>query len=140
MIQRRTSTISPPLPYSFNLTLERLSSFQRHIQVDLFSNGKYHRLFNINGIMLLATVYSIGTIEGPKLHVMIEGTQVSESDTTTILKMLKHTLSAPVSLHQFYNQVSQDKALSSIIEKLYALHPAKTPTIFEALVQAIIGQ
>ena len=140
LIQRRTSTIAPQPPYDFDLTMEYLASFQGERQVNVIEDGHYRRLFEINGKLLLAGVRSVGTVERPKLDVTMEGESVSDADFHAVSQALEWTLNSSVPLGQFYALVSQDKVLAPVVQQLYGLQPTRTPTIFEAFVQAIMGQ
>jgi len=139
-MQRRTSTITPQPPYDFGLTVEYLASFQGERRVDVVEDGQYRRLFDLNGRLFLAGVRSVGTVERPELDVTVEGESVSDADFHAVSQALEWTLISAVPLDQFYALVSKDQVLAPVVDQLYGLHPARTPTVFEAFVHAIMGQ
>ena len=139
-MQRRTSTITPRPPYDFGLTMEYLASFQGELRVNVMEDAHYRRLFEVNGSLLLAGVRSVGTVERPELDITVEGESVSDAEFHAVSQALEWTLISTVPLDQFYALVSQDQVLAPVVQHLYGLHPTRTPTLFEAFVQAIMGQ
>lgn len=139
-MDKRTLTLEPRPPYDFDLTMEYLISFQGGARVDLFEDGRYQRLFDLNGKLLLAQVRSTGAVERPRLEVTVQGHQLADEDVAAVVKTVEWIVGGDAPLDDFYATVAKDPVIGPVVERLYGLHPTRTATVFEALVQAVSAQ
>jgi DNA-3-methyladenine glycosylase II len=135
-----TLTLNPPAPYDFHLTLGHLASFQGALTADVFHDGAYQRLLDLDGKLFLATVRSSGTVDFPHLELTIQGDRVTKTDARRVSQIIQWILGADTPLDGFYKMAAEDPALAPLIENLYGLHMARTPTVFEAFVHAVTAQ
>lgn len=139
-MDKRTLTLEPRAPYNFALTMEYLASFQGGTRVDLFEDGRFQRLFELNGKLLLAQVESTGTVERPRLEVTVQGDHLTDEDGAAVARVVEWMVGGDTSLDEFYAVAAQDPVVGPVVERLYGLHPSRTATVFEALVQAVSAQ
>ena len=79
-MQQRRLTLTPTPPYDFRLTMEHLASFGTGAKVNVFEDGHYTRLLNIEGNLILTQVRSVGTVETPRLNVTVHGDEITDED------------------------------------------------------------
>jgi DNA-3-methyladenine glycosylase II len=139
-MQSRALTLNPPAPYDFHLTLGHLASFQGALTADVFHDGAYQRLLDLDGKLFLATVRSSGATDAPRLDLTIQADRVTKSDARRVAQVVEWILGADSPLDGFYNMASRDPVLAPLTENLYGLHMARTPTVFEAFVHAVTAQ
>ena len=139
-MDKGTRTLKPKAPFDFQLTIEYMASFQGGTRVDLVEGGRYRRLFERHGKLLLACVRSVGTVEQPELEVTAQGKNLTDEDLAAVAGTVEWALGADVSLAEFYSLAAKDPMIGAVIDSLHGLHPSRTATVFEAFVQAISAQ
>lgn len=133
-------TLSPTPPFSLALTAGYQTYFQGRVGADVFEDGVYRRLLELDGRLFLISIRENGTVDKPKLEMTLTGQELTPSDIETAKKMINHILATEVNLQPFYDVVTTDSVLASTIKNLYGLHPPRMPTVFEGLIFAISGQ
>ncbi|MBM3925653.1 MAG: DNA-3-methyladenine glycosylase 2 family protein [SAR202 cluster bacterium] len=139
-MQSHSLTLTPLPPYNFELTLGHLASFQGALTADVFHDGAYQRLLDIDGKLFLATVRSSGATDNPQLHLTIQAECVTKADIRRVSQIIQWILGADPSLNGFYKMAAKDPILAPLTQKLYGLHMARTLTVFEAFVHAVTAQ
>ncbi len=132
-------SLSPRPPYSFSLTLGRLSRFRDEI-VDRLEDGRYERLLSANGHLALATVTDVGTLTQPLLHVELHGPKKTDLAQPEFAAQLRHILATDLPLRPFYRLARQDEILAPLVKPFRGLKPAASPSLFEALVMGVLSQ
>ena len=139
-MENRTLTITPRAPYDFRLTMESQASSRDGAKVDIFEDGQYQRLFDIQGKLLLAQVRANDDVGHPLLEVTVLGQELTDEDVSAVGKTVEWVVGADTPLDDFYATAGKDPVIGPVLEQLYGLHVSRTPTVFEALVQAISSQ
>lgn len=139
-MQQRSLVLSPTSPYDFRLSMEHMASFGTGARVNVFEDGRYSRLLEVGGKLILAQVESVGTVEAPRLNVTLHGDEITDQDLECVRDTLGWVLGGDTPLQEFYAAAERDPVLAPLVEKLYGLKISQTPTVFEAFVQSIFSQ
>ena len=139
-MQRRGIVLSPTPPYDFRLTMEHHASFGTGARVNVFEDGRYSRMLEVEGELILTQVESVGTVEEPRLDVTVHGEEITDETLEYVRGALTWVLGGDTPLGEFYGSAGGDPVLAPLVEKLYGLKISQTPTVFEALVQSIFSQ
>jgi len=132
-------TLIPTPPYSFDLTVHRFARFKDEI-VDRVVPDQYQRLLFVGRDLALATVTDEGTIAKPLLRVELEGKGKVDLNRPEFAAQLRHILCTDLDLKPFYRLAKQDELLATIAPQFRGLKLVQSPTVFEALVVAVLAQ
>ncbi|MGE0822200.1 MAG: DNA-3-methyladenine glycosylase [Candidatus Binatia bacterium] len=132
-------TFTPTPPYSFDLTVHRFVRFKDEI-VDRVEPKRYQRLLSVDGQRALATVTDEGTTAKPLLQVTLEANKKVDLDRPEFASQLRHILCTDLDLKPFYRCVKDDDLLGLIAPRFRGLKLPASPTVFEALVMAVLSQ
>lgn len=132
-------TLTPALPYSFDLTVHRFARFKDEI-VDRIEPQRYQRLLTVNGRLVSATVTDVGTPTKPLLEVELRGDRKADLTRPEIATQLRHILCTDLDLKPFYRLVKNDELLGPIALRFRGLKLPASPTVFESLVMAVLSQ
>ncbi len=132
-------------PFNFDLSAmvfsDKVGLSMRDEQICKYSNGKYWRVLEIDGKLILVTIKSIGNVNKPRLEVeLASNEQISESDKETVRELIFRTFDLGSDLKPFYKAMEQDTIMSRLVKELYGLKAIRLPTVFEAMVYVILAQ
>ena len=139
-MDKSTTTIKPVAPFDFELTAGYHTYFQGRYGTDSMEGGVYRRLLDLDGKLVLASVRSVGSIEAPELTVDLQAEGLTSKDAPRATSLVGWLLGADQDLSGFYDHCREDQGMWDIIQRYHGLHLPHTPTVFEALVLAILGQ
>jgi len=131
--------IIPRAPYSFELTAARFMRFASE-NVDLIEDGQYQRLLAVGRQLALATVTDIGTSAKPRLSVELRSPSRADLKTAEFEAQLRHMLCTDLDLKPFYRLARKDELLAPLVSRFRGLRITSSPTLFEALVMAVLSQ
>jgi DNA-3-methyladenine glycosylase II len=131
--------LTPTPPYAFELTVHRFVRFKDEI-VDRVMPGQYQRLLSVGRDLTLATVTDEGTTTKPLLRVALEGKEKVDLKRPEFAAQLRHILCTDLDLKPFYRLAKQDELLAPIAPRFRGLKLVQSPTVFEALVVAVLAQ
>ena len=152
MAQRITAEIIPAPPYDFELTAGQPSySRGQEFKTEDFAAGAYLRLLDLGERTALATVRSTGTVEQPRLSVEMAAPDDLTGDDSTAhgltaydarraARQLEWLLGCDQDLRPFYAAAANDAVLGEVVQQFYGYRSTRTASVFEGLVQAIMGQ
>lgn len=133
--------IKPIAPYDFELTAGQPNySRDQEFKTEDYVDGSYIRLLDLGAKVALASVNSRGTSEDPALAVVLTGEDLTEEDAQRGSAQISWLLGCDQDLRPFYDAVGDDPVLSEMVEQFYGYHNTRTASVFEALVQAVMGQ
>ena len=135
-----TIVLTPASPFDFELTAGSHTAFRGTYGADLLENGVYRRLLEVRGKLLLACVRSTGTVVAPTLELEVHGQHLEDADVARAAEVIAWNLGLYTPVDGFYSMAKGDPPMEGIVSTLYALHPTRTVTVFEALVLAIVAQ
>ncbi len=136
-----TTSISPVAPYDFELTAGQPSySRDQEFKTEEYVEGTYIRLLDLGDKVALASVSSHGAVDRPQLSVTLTGEDVTDEDGQQASKQLAWLLGCDQDLGPFYDSVFDDPVLSDVVRHFYGYHNTRTASVYEALVQAVMGQ
>jgi DNA-3-methyladenine glycosylase II len=138
-VSRLRFTLTPVPPYSLNLTALRFARFKDEI-VDRVRPDSYQRLLVVDGQLALATVTDASTTAQPLLHVELAGPRTTALERPEFVAQLRHILCTDLDLKPFYRQARTDDLLAPIVRRFRGLKLSASPTMFEALVIAVLSQ
>lgn len=136
---RRRFTVRPPGPYSLKLTGQRYARFPD--PVDRFDGRTYRRLLPAGRGTVLVTVEQSGGPDAAKLRVTIEGKgAASKAAEAAARDLVGGALGAVADLRPFYRAARLDPLLAPLIRRFRGLRIAGYPSLWEALVTAVLAQ
>ena len=134
-------TIKPVAPYDFELTAGQPSySRDQQFKTEDYVDGAYIRLLDLEDKAALASVSSVGSVDAPELGVTLTGDNLTDDDAERAAAQLAWLLGCDQDLRPFYDSVSDDTILDEVVREFYGYHNTRTASVFEALVQAVMGQ
>ena len=131
--------IVPRAPYSFDLTAARFGRFDSEI-VDLLDGGQYRRLLSAGRQLALATVTDLGTVAKPRLAVELRSPSRAPLQREAFEAQVRHILCTDLDLKPFYRLARGNELLAPAVRRFRGLRLACSPTLFEALVGAVLSQ
>lgn len=136
-----TRVIKPTAPYDFELTAGQPNySRDQEFKTEDYIDGSYFRLLDLGDKTALASVSSQGTADYPQLGLTLTGENLTDADADRAAKQISWLLGCDQDLRPFYDAVGDDPVLSDVVEQFYGYHNTRTGSVFEALVQAVMGQ
>lgn len=139
-MDRELLYLSPRPPYSFELTAGSATFFRAKYGADVYERDIYSRPLHVGEKLCLAQVRSKGNVDSPKLEVTVIGNSLTSSSLEQVEEKLSWVLGADQDLWPFYHSGMADPLLKPLIEGLWGMHIARTASVYEALIQAILGQ
>ncbi len=132
-------TVVPPRPYSLALTAERYTRFPE--VVDRFDGRVYRRLLPVGTRGVLLSVEQLGPASRAVLDVRLEGrTADSPAAEQAARQVVDRSLGASTAVAGFYRSHGADPVLCAPIRAFRGLRIAGVPSLWEALVTAVLAQ
>ena len=132
-------TIEPRRPYSLGLTVARFARFPE--VVDRVEEGVYRRLVFAGGAPLLIEVSQRESAARARLRVRLSGSAAGSRAARGAAERIVHgALGAGVDVRPFYRAQREDPVLGPAIRASRGLRAAGWPSLFEALVSAVLSQ
>ena len=133
--------ISPVPPYDFELTAGQPSySRDQQFKTEDYVAGSYIRLLDLGDKAALATVRSHGSVDDPRLSISLSGEDLTDADANRAGRQVTWLLGCDQDLRPFYDSVGSDPVLAEMVDQFYGYHNTRTASVYEALVQAVLGQ
>ena len=130
----------PVAPYDFDLTAGYATYFRGQYGTESFEDGEYRRALHIGDRVGLVTVRSTGTVDEPQLALDISGLDGDAAAMDEARRKAAWILAVDDDIRPFYALAADDELLAPFVREFRGLRPARTPSVFEALVLAILGQ
>ena len=135
------TTVRPVPPYDFELTAGQPNySRDQQFKTEEYDDGRYLRLLDLGDNVALATVRSVGTVDQPELSVELTGDDLTGADADQVAKQITWLLGCDQDVRPFYDAVTGDPVLASVVKDFYGYHNTRSASVYEALVQAVMGQ
>ena len=135
------TAVRPLPPYDFELTAGQPNySREQPFKTEEYVEGCYIRLLDLGDKAALANVRSVGTVDQPELSVELTGDNLTDADADRAAQQVTWLLGCDQDLRPFYDAVSGDSVLADVVNDFYGYHNTRTATVYEALVQAVLGQ
>lgn len=134
-----TLELIPQAPYSFTLTVARFMRFASE-NIDLVEGHQYQRLLAAGRQLALATATDIGTVAKPRLSVELRSPSTAPLKVAEFMAQLRHMLSTDLDLRPFYHLARQDELLAPLVRRFRGLRIPSSPSLFEALIMAVLSQ
>jgi DNA-3-methyladenine glycosylase II len=126
-------------PFDFTLSAKILSYGDKKVRA--FRDGVFSQVLDVDGKLVWVELSSNGHVDKPKLTLELHtDTPLSKGQIRRAQEAVSCIFSLNLPLKDFYNQVQPDPVMNQITQKLYGLKFPTTPTVFEALVYAIVEQ
>ena len=106
---------------------------------DVYENGVFMRVLHIGKKLVLVSVSSKGTVEGPRLSVETHPRLLTQ-DMKSLRKLLQLMFAPSFDFNRFYSVAKKDQLMRAVVRDLRGLRPVSPPTLFEALIIAITEQ
>lgn len=133
-------SLQPESPYSFALTAAYATFFRGRYGGDTFEDGVYRRLLDLDGCLCLVNVRASGTVDSPLLDGELLSPTFDNALVARASEKICWILSIDQSINQFYGMALNDQILAALVKELRGLHIPHTASVYEALIQAILGQ
>ncbi len=135
------TTVSPVPPYDFELTAGQPNySREQQFKTEEYIDGCYIRLLDLGDTVALARVRSVGPVDQPELSVELTGDDITDSDVEQAARQITWLLGCDQDLRPFYDAVTGDPVLADVVNDFYGYHNTRSASVYEALVQAVLGQ
>jgi len=131
-----SAKIPLPEPFDFHLTVGHQTHFQGRSGADLYTEGTYYRALRRGNDIIVAAATPTDDAQ-LEVRLLSKG---GEPELAFASDAMRHLLALDIDLGGFYTMLEYDEGLSAAVGWLYGLRPARSESIFEALVVAIIGQ
>ena len=136
-----TTAIHPVAPYDFELTAGQPGySRDQEFKTEDYVNGAYIRLLDLGDKVALASVQSDGTVDHPRLTIDLTGDGLTDADAARAAAQISWLLGCDQELRPFYAAAADDPILADVVGQFYGYRNTRTASVFEALVQAVMGQ
>ncbi len=136
--------IAPQPPFDFGLSVGCMTYFHTRHAADEFADGVLRRVLSPCGKLVLACVRSTGSIDTPQLEVRLtplpEHAPLASDALAEAHRQLRWMLGVDGDIAPFYEMAQSDPQLAPLVGAMRGLRPMRTPTAYEALVLAILGQ
>ena len=137
----RASTIVEPIPpYDFVRTANYATYFKGRYGADVFEDGAFRRLLDIGGSPVLASVRSTGTVAAPGLTVELAAEALDAATVAAARRQIAWLLGTDEDLSSFYRMARAEPSLAPLVQQFYGLHIPRSPSVYEGLILAILGQ
>lgn len=130
--------INSDTPFNFKYSLDYFSRSDKEL-VDVCKENVYQRVLEIRGTPMLVNVKSIGHVYKPALEMNVPGCR-NVRKLEEARRSVKRIFSLERDIRPYYREISGDEVLSRLSKEHYGLKPPVTPSVFEAMIWAIIGQ
>ena len=135
------TAVRPVPPYDFELTAGQPNySREQPFKTEEYVACSYIRLLDLGDKVALAQVSSVGAVDQPELSVKLTGDDLTSTDADRAARQITWLLGCDQDLQPFYDAVSGDSALADVVNDFYGYHNTRTASVYEALVQAVLGQ
>lgn len=132
-------TFEPLAP--FDLALSSLVFAAGDRKVRGFRDGLFSQVVDLEGKLVWAKLSQNGGVVEPRLTLELHSdSPLSNQQTQTAQQVINYIFSLNLPLNDFYQHVKPDPVMTKITQKLYGFKFPTTPTVFEALVDAIVEQ
>jgi len=139
-MERAVTSLRPVPPYSFALTAAYATFFRGRYGSDVFENGLYQRLLDLEEGLCLASVRASAKADPPRLDVELLSRSLDDAMVARARERLSWVLGTDRDVAPFYQRALADRSLAPLIKELYGLRIPHTASVYEALIQAILGQ
>ena len=135
------TTVRPVPPYDFELTAGQPNySREQQFKTEEYVDDRYIRLLDLGNTVALAKVNSVGAVDQPELSVELTGDDLTQADADRAAQQITWLLGCDQDLRPFYDAVTGDAVLSDVVNDFYGYHNTRSASVYEALVQAVLGQ
>ena len=135
------TAVRPVPPYDFELTAGQPNySREQQFKTEEYVDGCYVRLLDLGHTVALANVRSAGSVDQPELSVELTGDDLTDADADRGARQITWLLGCDQDLRAFYDAVAGDTILADVVNDFYGYHNTRTASVYEALVQAVLGQ
>lgn len=139
-------TLKPRAPYNFGAAAKFFSSRSTLPvgigDVTTLPDGKHQLTIfaRLNGHIAKLTMQESGSISRPALSVFSENQTKQQISSTYSENFVNRVFSLDTPLRPFYKILESDRHIGEVKTKLRGVKPVLTPTPFEAVVWAVLGQ
>lgn len=130
----------PEPPYDFRLTAEYATYNSERHGADFLRGGTLSRALDADGDTVLVSIRSVGETDAPELEIRIAGAELDVAARDRTVDAALRLAGARTDLRPFYAALAPDDPMSAFARQLRGLGLPLTPTPFEGLVLAILGQ
>ena len=139
MIQKIEVEIEPLAPFDLSLSSFVFEGGDRRVKS--FHGGGFSQVVNTDFGLVWVKLFSEGLVDKPKLSLeLYTDSYRLEEKVPQVKEVVSRIFSLTMPLNPFYTYVQGDGVMSQITQKLRGFKFPLTPTIFEALVDAIVEQ
>nr|MDA8086045.1 hypothetical protein [Nitrospiraceae bacterium] len=131
--------LKPSPPFRLDYTAWALRRMPDNI-VDCWEDGRYSRVFSINGRAFAVSARQCGDADRPLIEVDVRGDRIPAASVKRINFSLRRMLGLDIELSGFYELAKKDSRLDALAGEFYGLKPPRFEGLYEALVNAVACQ
>jgi DNA-3-methyladenine glycosylase II len=132
-------TIRPIPPYDFDRSLSIFTRWGEASLLDVYEAGLYRRVVPSPSGNVLVAFRTVGTVDEPEVAVSTLSPS-GEAGEAELRRVAEHVLNARLDLAPCVAIMRADPVLAVHLRTFYGVRPALLPSLFEALVVAILEQ
>lgn len=132
-----TRVLPTPAIFDFDQTAAHQTLYRGVAGADVYEGGVYYRALRSGQRVLVPAVREAEA--GGALEVSLPD-DASETDLDYAAEAIARMLGFDADLEGFYAASAADPVMAAATSAMWGLRPARTETVFEALVMAVIGQ
>ena len=130
-------SLTPPFDMLLSTRIWSRSALE---QVDIVENGNYKRAFIRGGRPVLFELHPKGDVDNPSVEMVLNG-DIDPEDLAWGMEQARWILNDFAPIKRFYKHAANvDSRLVLLTERFRGLRPLLSPSVFEILVFAIVGQ
>ncbi len=138
-MEKCTFSLTPVPPFCLSLTAWVLRRRPENM-VDRWEGGTYRRVIPVEDQPLEVAVEQAGSVNAPRLKVVLAGKKVPAMAKTHVAKALERLLGTRTDLQHFYRFASHNSMLKPLVGSFKGAKPTRFATVFEALINGIACQ
>lgn len=139
MTYTESVAIDAVAPFSLDLSAHIFR--EGNPKVRSYKDGCFSQVIDVEGKLVLAKLCANGPEDKPELMLHLHANdKLSADQAKKAEQVISYIFSLNLPLNAFYEKAKADPIMTQITQKLYGFKFPTTPTVFEALVDAIVEQ
>ena len=137
--KKKSLILEPKAPYNFDKTVYDPSHFPTPIEI--WKPGKFWKTIRFKNRILGIKLEDIGTIDKPKIRVMVFSTsKLSKKFIEDLIAELKFRYGFDEDLSEFYEKFKSDSLLAKTIKRMKGAHGRALESLYEIIMISIVLQ
>ena len=126
--------------YDFDVNCSSIVRHKYKFPTEIYSDGIFYKIISLTNqdVLVSATIKSQGAYK--HLEISVDSDTIGEEEELTLADKISVRLGASQDPTNFYQMAHNDPFLDTLVAKYRGLHIPQSISIYESLIQSIIGQ